>query len=244
MLVPTTCGTGSEGNAFSVITNVDTKDKKSLRDNLIIAKASIIDPELMTTMPKSVLASVGFDALAHNMEAYLSKITNPLVEIQALYAMKLIAENLPKVYVDYNDFDAWEAVTLGSTLGGMVIGVAGVTAAHGMEHPASGLRDIVHGKGLAALTPIITEKSWRSDVYKYGEICKILGGSSAEDCRQAIENFLDKIDLKVKLGDLGIRKEDISWMTENCFKVSKPSMENHSKIFTKEEVSEIYNESI
>ena len=244
LLVPTTCGTGSEGNAFSVITNVDTKDKKSLRDNLIIAKASIIDPELMTTMPKSVLASVGFDALAHNMEAYLSKITNPLVEIQALYEMKLIAENLPKVYVDYNDFDAWEAVTLGSTLGGMVIGVAGVTAAHGMEHPASGLRDIVHGKGLAALTPIITEKSWRSDVYKYGEISKILGGSSAEDCRQAIENFLDKIDLKVKLGDLGIRKEDISWMTENCFKVSKPSMENHSKIFTKEEVSEIYNESI
>ena len=244
LLVPTTCGTGSEGNAFSVITNVDTKDKKSLRDNLIIAKASIIDPELRTTMPKSVLASVGFDALAHNMEAYLSKITNPLVEIQALYAMKLIAENLPKVYVDYNDFDAWEAVTLGSTLGGMVIGVAGVTAAHGMEHPASGLRDIVHGKGLAALTPIITEKSWRSDVYKYGEISKILGGSSAEDCRQAIENFLDKIDLKVKLGDLGIRKEDISWMTENCFKVSKPSMENHSKIFTKEEVSEMYNESI
>ena len=113
-----------------------------------------------------------------------------------------------------------------------------------MEHPASGLRDIVHGKGLAALTPIITEKSWRSDVYKYGEISKVLGGSSAEDCRQAIENFLDKIDLKDKLGDLGIRKEDISWMTENCFKVSKPSMENHSKIFTKEEVSEIYNESI
>ena len=175
LLVPTTCGTGSEGNAFSVITNVDTKDKKSLRDNLIIAKASIIDPELMTTMPKSVLASVGFDALAHNMEAYLSKITNPLVEIQALYAMKLIAENLPKVYVDYNDFDAWEAVTLGSTLGGMVIGVAGVTAAHGMEHPASGLRDIVHGKGLAALTPIITEKSWRSDLYKYVEISKVLG---------------------------------------------------------------------
>ena len=67
--------------------------------------------------------------------------------------------------MDYNDFDAWEAVTLESTLGGMVIGVAGVTAAHGMEHPASGLRDIVHGKGLAALTPIITENHGE-DVYK------------------------------------------------------------------------------
>lgn len=244
VLVPTTCGTGSEGNSFSVITNTETKDKKSLRDNLIIAKSSIIDPELMMTMPKSVLASVGFDALAHNMEAYLSKITNPLVEIQAIYGMKLIADNLPKIYSGSNNLDAWEAVTLGSTLGGMVIGVAGVTAPHGMEHPASGLRDIVHGKGLAALTPIIVEKSWESDISKYETISKILGGKGAKDCRQAMEEFLDKIDLKVKLGDLGVTIDDIEWMTENCFKVSKASIVNHSREFTRDEIKKIYEEAI
>lgn len=244
VLVPTTCGTGSEGNAFSVITNIETKDKKSLRDNLIIAKSSIIDPSLMTTMPKQTLASVGFDALAHNMEAYLSKITNPLVEIQAIYGMKLIYENLPKVYKDNTDLKAWELVTLGSTLGGMVIGVAGVTAPHGMEHPASGLRDIVHGKGLAALTPIIVDKSWKYDIKKYETISKILGGTSASDCRQAIDNFLSKINLNVKLGDLGVVRDDIEWMTENCFKVSKVSIINHSKEFTREEIRKIYEEAI
>ena len=244
ILVPTTCGTGSEGNCFSVLTNPETKDKKSLRTNLIIAKASIIDPELMTTMPKSILASVGFDALAHNMEAYVSKIGQPLTDMKALYGIKLLAENLTKAYNDPTDLDAWENVTLASTLGGMVIGVAGVAAPHGLEHPASGLYDIVHGKGLAALTPVIVEKSWESDIEKYSDISKLLGGTDAKDCADAIRSFLEKIDLKVTLGELGIKEKDVDWMAENCMKVSKPSIVNHPKEFTLEEIKDIYYKSL
>lgn len=244
VLVPTTCGTGSEGNCFSVLTNPETKDKKSLRTNVIIAKASIIDPELMTTMPKSILASVGFDALAHNMEAYVSKIGQPLTDMKALYGIKLLAENLVKVYNDPADLDAWEKVSLASTLGGMVIGVAGVAAPHGLEHPASGLYDIVHGKGLAALTPTIIEKSWESDVEKYTDISKLLGGNDARDCADAIRKFLEKIDLKVTLGELGVKEKDIDWMAENCMKVSKPSIVNNPKEFTLEEIKEIYYKSL
>jgi alcohol dehydrogenase class IV len=244
ILVPTTCGTGSEGNCFSVLTNPETKDKKSLRTNLIIAKASIIDPELMITMPKSILASVGFDALAHNMEAYVSKIGQPLTDMKALYGVKLLAENLPKVYKDSGDLDAWEKVTLASTLGGMVIGVAGVTAPHGMEHPASGLHDIVHGKGLAALTPVIIEKSWESNMEKYRDISRLLGGTDGSDCADAIKRFLEEIDLKVTLGELGVAEKDVEWMAENCMKVSKPSIVNHPKEFSFEEIKEIYYKSI
>ena len=244
VLVPTTCGTGSEGNCFSVLTNPETKDKKSLRTNVIIAKASIIDPELMTTMPKGILASVGFDALAHNMEAYVSKIGQPLTDMQALYGIKLLAENLIKVYKDSNDLEAWEKVSLASTLGGMVIGAAGVTAPHGMEHPASGLYDIVHGKGLAALTPIIVEKSWESEIQKYSDISKILGGTGAKDCADSIRRFLEEINLKVTLGELGIGEKDVDWMAENCMKVSKPSMVNHPREFTLEEINDIYYKSL
>ncbi|WP_297417248.1 iron-containing alcohol dehydrogenase [Clostridium sp.] len=244
VLVPTTCGTGSEGNCFSVLTNPETKDKKSLRTNVIIAKASIIDPELMTTMPKSILASVGFDALAHNMEAYVSKIGQPLTSMQAYYGIKLLADNLIKVYNDPSNLEAWENVTLASTLGGMVIGVAGVTAPHGLEHPASGLYDIVHGKGLAALTPVIVERSWESDIEKYSDISKLLGGTDAKDCADAIRGFLEKIDLKVTLGELGVKENDIDWMAENCMKVSKPSVANHPKEFSVEEIKEIYYKSL
>jgi alcohol dehydrogenase class IV len=244
VLVPTTCGTGSEGNCFSVLTNPETKDKKSLRTNVIIAKASIIDPELMMTMPKSILASVGFDALAHNMEAYVSKIGQPLTDMKALYGIKLLAENLPKVYKDSGDFDAWEKVTLASTLGGMVIGVAGVTAPHGMEHPASGLHDIVHGKGLAALTPVIVEKSWESNLEKYRDISKLLGGTDGSDCAEAIRRFLGEIDLSVTLGELGVAEKDVEWMADNCMKVSKPSIINHPKEFSLEEIKEIYYKAL
>ena len=135
-------------------------------------------------------------------------------------------------------------MTLASTLGGMVIGVAGVTAPHGMEHPASGLHDIVHGKGLAALTPVIVEKSWESNPEKYRDISKLLGGTNGSDCAEAIKRFLGEINLSVTLGDLGVAEKDIEWMAENCMKVSKPSIINHPKEFFLEEVKEIYYKSL
>ena len=142
ILVPTTCGTGSEGNGFAVLTNSENNDKKSLRCNAIIAKASIVDPELMTTMPKHILASVGFDALCHNMEAYISKNAQPITTMMALQGIELIGKNLVRAYKNPEDMEAFDAITWASTLGGMVINTAGVTAAHGMEHPASGLRSM------------------------------------------------------------------------------------------------------
>ena len=244
VLVPTTCGTGSEGNCFSVITNPETKDKKSLRTNLIIAKSSIIDPKLMITMPKKIIASVGFDALCHNMEAYLSTIGQPLTDMQSYYGIKLLAENLTKVYDDPEDLEAFENVTLASTLGGMVIGVAGVVAPHGMEHPVSGLYDVVHGRGLAALTPEIIDKSWRYDSQKFSDISKLLGGTGAEDCADSIRELLRKINLNVKLGELGVLEKDVDWMAENCMKVSRPSIDNHPKVFSLEEIKEIYYKCI
>jgi Alcohol dehydrogenase, class IV len=240
VLVPTTCGTGSEGNGFAVLTNPVTKDKKSLRTNCIIAKASVIDPELMTTMPKSILASVGFDAFAHNMESYLSKTAQPLTEMQAYYGMKLLAENLTKVYSDPGNMEAWEKVTLASTLGGMVINMTGCTAPHGMEHPASGLRDIVHGRGLAALTPEITRRSWSCAPQKYAEISRLFGGTGAEDCADRITELLERIDLRITLGEQGIAEKDIDWMAENCQKVSAAALEHHPRVFTPEEVRDIY----
>ncbi|MNN54097.1 1,3-propanediol dehydrogenase [compost metagenome] len=129
---------------------------------------------------------------------------------------------------------------MASTLGGMVIGIAGVTAPHGLEHPVSGLYDVVHGKGLAALTPIIAQKSWESDVEKYGDIAKLLGGSHASECSKLINKLLEDLNLKVTLGELGVKKEDVTWMAENCMKVSKPSILNHPKEFTLEEIKDIY----
>lgn len=113
----------------------------------------------MMTMPKSILASVGFDAFCHCMEAYISKIGQPLTDMMSLQGMKLIGKYLVPLYEGQSSLEAWDALSWASTLGGMVIHSAGVTLPHGMEHPASGLRNIVHGRGLAALTPVIMEET-------------------------------------------------------------------------------------
>lgn len=244
ILIPTTCGTGSEGNGFAVLTNPENGDKKSLRCNAIIAKASIVDPECMMTMPKKVLASVGFDALCHSMEAYTSKISQPFTDSLALYAIELIADSLVDLYNGSTDLEKWEKITIASTIGGMVINQAGVTLAHGMEHPASGLKDIVHGNGLAALTPVIVEASWKGNEEKYERISKLLGGSSAADCAGQIRALLEKIDLAVTLSDLGLLEEDIPWMAENCMKVSAASVANNPVLFTQEEIAEIYRKAM
>ncbi len=244
ILIPTTCGTGSEGNGFAVLTNPENGDKKSLRCNAIVAKASIIDPEVMTTMPKSILASVGFDALCHNMEAYISKASQPLTEIMACQGIKLIGENLIKAYEDSEDMEAYEAITWASTLGGMVINTAGVTAPHGMEHPASGLRNIVHGRGLAALTPVIYEESVKYAKEKFAHISKLLGGKDENDCVAVIRKLLKDIDLVTTLGEQGIKEEDIDWMAENCIKVSSTSMKMHPVEFSLEDIKRLYKKAL
>ena len=244
VLIPTTCGTGSEGNGFAVLTNPENGDKKSLRCNAIVAKVSIVDPDCMKTMPKHVLAAVGFDALCHCMEAYTSKISQPFTDALALYAIDLIAHNLVDVYKGRGTQESWEKITLASTIGGMVINTAGVTLAHGMEHPASGLKDIVHGKGLAALTPVIIEASYKGDHFKFAKIARIFGGITADDLAPKIRTLLKNLDLDVKLSDLGIEEKDIPWMAENCMKVSAASIANNPVVFTQEEITEIYKKAM
>ena len=244
ILIPTTCGTGSEGNGIAVLTNPDNGDKKSLRCNAIVAKVSIVDPECMMTMPKYVLASVGFDALCHNMEAYTSKIAQPFTDALSLYAVDLIAHNLVDVYKGTGSKDSWEKITLASTIGGMVINTTGVTLAHGMEHPASGLKDVVHGKGLAALTPTIIEASYQGAPEKFAKLAKLFGGEKAEDLAGKVRELLEDIELTCTLSDLGIEEKDIPWMAENCMKVSAHSIANNPVVFSQEEIAEIYKKAL
>lgn len=244
VLLPTTCGTGSEGNQIAVLTNPETKDKKALYTMQVMPRVSVIDPDVMTTMPKSVLSSVGFDAFTHSLEAYTSKKANPITDAQALLGMQLLADDLPKLVSGEGGAAEWEAVSLAATLGGMVIGAAGVSAAHGMEHPASGLKNIVHGRGLAALTPPIVERLASADPEKFARVSVLLGGSGAEDCAESIRRFLKAIDLSVKLGDLGITAEDVPWMTENCMKISIGNLKNAPVTFSREEVEQIYREAL
>ena len=245
ILIPTTCGTGSEGNGFAVLTNPANGDKKSLRCSAIVAKASIVDPECMMTMPKKVLASVGFDALCHCIEAYTANNAQPFTDALAIYGIELLADSLVDIYTGADDSLAkWEKLTVAATIGGMVINTAGVTLAHGMEHPASGLKDIVHGQGLAALTPAVIDVIYPGNPKKFEKISRLLGGTCAEDCADRVRALLEKLDLVLTLGDLGLTEENIPWMTENCRKVSAGNLVNTPVPIDAETIAEIYRRAM
>lgn len=242
--VPTTCGTGSESNGTAILTNPETKDKKGLSYDCLIPKASIVDPSLMETMPSSVAGPVMFDALCHSMESYLSPGSNPFSEALALSALGNLAGFIVRVADDIRDEEAVDHVTLASTMAGAAFYSSGLQAPHGMEHPLSGLKDIVHGRGLAALTPNVYGHSLSGDPQRFARISRSLGGKDETDCADSIRRLLERIGLEVHLSDEGFGEDDVPWLTENCFKVSRARVEGNIKPLSRDEVSRIYLESM
>lgn len=244
VLIPTTCGSGSEANGFAVLTNPENGDKKSLRCPAIMAKRSIVDPEAMMTMPKGQLAAVGFDAFCHCFEAYTAKNAQPFTDALALYAIPLILDSLPRLVAGTGTLKDWENMSQAATIGGLVIGTAGITLTHAMEHPVSGLKNVTHGRGLAAIAPTVVEATWQGDRFKFGRLARLMGGYTAEDCAEKIRGFERKIGLDVTLGELGISESDIPWLTENAMKVSQANIDNTRTEIGAEDISELYRKAL
>ncbi|MCQ2085748.1 MAG: iron-containing alcohol dehydrogenase [archaeon] len=199
--VPTTCGTGSESNGTAVLSNPVTLDKKSISYPSLVAKCSIVDPSLMETMPKSVVGPVTFDAMCHAMEAYLSPGANPFTDSLAVDAMLYVSKYIVRANDDIHDEEAVDAMTLASTMAGASFYVAGLIATHGMEHPLSGMKNIAHGTGLAALTPLVYEHSIPGNPERFAFVSRIFGGNDENDCARTIRRLLSRIDMETYLSD-------------------------------------------
>lgn len=238
--VPTTCGTGSEADNIGVLTNDENNDKKAIKSNEIVPKISIVDPKLMMTMPKHVYASVAFDALCHLMEAYLSNRANPMSDMFAMEGLRLMRDNMLKVYKNYDDEEAWAGVTLASTLGGFTLDAVSVIAPHGMDHPIGGLKNAVHGKGLAAITPAIFKDMMDDAPERLAVISRMFGGKDEKDCYKAILNLLKELELDVTLEELGFEEKDIEWLTNNCFEVSAWVVAGTPGVWDKDRVERMY----
>ena len=258
IVIPTTCGTGSEGNGFGVLTNPETGDKKSLRCNAIVPKVSIVDPAVMGTMPPHVLSSVGFDALCHNIEAYTSKTAQPFTDALAHYAVTLLAQYLVPLYKHVKAIangqqpvlnekqltKAWESVTLASTIGGMVINTAGVTLGHGMEHPASGLKDITHGVGLAVIEPVVVEYTWSANPEKFNALARIFNHGDGSELGEALRLMVHELDLTTNLTELGFTKRDIPWLVDNVYVVAAGNIANTVAKVSRNDIEVLYKKML
>ena len=217
--IPTTAGTGSEVNRYSVLTNPITKEKMVIANSLNYPKVAVIDPELTYSMPPQLTALTGFDALMHALESLTNKRENFIAEEYAVRALELISRWLPVAYEEPENKKARKYMSYASMLAGLAIDHLGVALIHAMEHPVSGhYPNIAHAAGLSALAPYITKLNYVGNPDKYAFFAKLLG--EEEKPHKAIDaliSVIERFNLPKTLSELGVEKEKIERLAEDVY---------------------------
>lgn len=225
--VPTTAGTGSETSIAADITDSVTHRKASINDPCLIPKYAILDPELTVGLPPHITATTGMGALCHAVESYTNNTYNTQVEKDmAKQAVKLIYDNILKVYDDGTDLEARENMQLAALYAGRSFTRGCVGHVHAIGHTLGGLYGVPHGLAMAVLLPHVM-RAFGAAVHRrlaeLADVCGIPGDTNAEKS----DNFIAWIEeTNEKMGipktfDM-IRKEDIPQMVAWARKETNP----------------------
>ena len=218
--VPTTGGTGAESTINYVITDVEKKRKFVCVDPNDIPDVAVVDPDMMSSMPKGLTASTGMDALTHAIEGYTTKGAWALSDCLDLEAIKLIAKNL-RAAVE-NDPDGREGMALAQYVTAMAYSNVGLGIAHSMAHTLGAVYDTPHGVACAMMLPIVMEFNKEYTGEKYKAIAEAFGvnteGMDQETYRKAAIDAVQQLSVDVgiptKLEKL--REEDLPFLCESA----------------------------
>jgi alcohol dehydrogenase class IV len=239
--VPTTAGTGSEVTRVAVITDTGRDVKMMLASRHLVCAAAIVDPLLTHSMPRALTAAVGVDALTHAIEAYVSRRAQPMTDVLALSAVRLIARNLRAAYADGEDRGARAAVMLGAMQAGMAFSNASVALVHGMARPLGACFHLTHGVSIAVLLPVVTAFSVAAAPERYAQLAAEMGEA---DIVTAIRNLNRDVQIP-SLRELGIdatRYEALlTKMAEDALASGSPA--NNPRSTTAEEIVQLYREA-
>jgi len=179
--VPTTAGTGSEVSESAVISVSGGDYKMIFRSPEMTPHAALLDPVLGVTAPLGVTAASGLDAVTHAVEAYWSRAANPVTDMLALQAMRLLADSLPRAYGQPDDLPAREACLVGSMLAAMAFNSAHLGLAHAVSGALGALHEVPHGIGNALALPHVALFNQDAAPAKAAEIARIFGGGTAAE---------------------------------------------------------------
>lgn len=221
--IPTSSGTGSEINCWGVISNLETKEKIGFGAECLVPVLSVVDPELMKTVPPRYTAYQGFDALFHNTEVMMSRGVNVLSEAIALSAIENIAEYLPRAVKDGNDIEAREHVAYASTVAGITMQLTSTTAQHSMEHAMSAYHhNLPHGAGLIMISVefaryFIEKHACDGQFIKMARAMGMPEADKPEDFLTAIIALQKACGVdNLKMSDYGIQKDECMTLAVNA----------------------------
>jgi len=248
--LPTTHGTAAEVTINYVITDEERQIKMVCVDPHDIPVLAIVDSELMETLPKSIAASTGMDALTHAVEGYITKGHNTMADMFHMKAIQLIFENLP-VAVNDKDVKAIENMALAQYIAGMGFSNVGLGIVHSMAHQLGAVYDTPHGLANTILLPTVMRFNGAVCADRFKEILCGLGVSNAKALsnEEAIEVFVGKIvELSKSVGitetvkDTGCKEEDLEMLAEKA--MEDPCMPGNPREVTKEDFIKLYKEAM
>jgi alcohol dehydrogenase len=221
--ITTTAGTGSEADAYGVITNPDTNEKIGLGWDDTFPVLGIVDAELMLTVPPLFTAYQGFDALFHSTEGYISRVANPVSEMFALKAIENVSQNLATCVKDGGNLAAREKVAFGNTLSGYQMVTGSTSSKHSLEHAMSAYhQELPHGAGLIMLsvayyTHFINAHACDDRFVTMARVMGMADAHKPQDFITALVRLQEECGVAhLKMSDYGIRPSEFLTLARNA----------------------------
>lgn len=225
--IPTTAGTGTEADPWTVITKSGSAEKIGWGYDATFPSMSIVDPKLMLSVPPRQTAYTGMDAFFHAVEAYLATCRQPASDMLALEAVHLIAHTLPAAVANGDDLEARTIMAWASTAAGLCESYSSCISHHSLEHALSAFHpDLPHGAGLVMLSKAYFGFLASRGEERLGDLALAMGDTLAENLEEEVPGvaFLDALDNLItavglageKMSDYGITREEIPSLAENA----------------------------
>lgn len=251
VMIPTTAGTGSEATPNSIVLRPALNLKVGVVCPAFIPDQVILDPELLAGLPPAITAATGMDALCHALECYVSNKANPISDMFALEAMRLIFKSLYKAFENGRDLEARGDTLLAAFYGGVCIASSGTNVVHALSYPLGGRYRIPHGISNAVLLApafVCNKDACIDKLATVADIAAKAAGKSLSgmDDEQKADYLIDTLatlsrDLKIPatLEELGIPASDLDSLVDSAFEV-KRLLNNNPKPLTKDDIRSIY----
>ena len=220
--VPTTAGTAAEVTINYVITDIERKRKFVCVDPHDMPIIAVVDPDMMSSMPKGLTASTGMDALTHAIEGYTTKAAWEMTDMFHLKAIEIISKSLRGAVA--NTKEGREGMALGQYIAGMGFSNVGLGIAHSMAHTLGAVYDTPHGVACAMMLPIVMEYNQECTGEKYREIARAMGvanvdSMSQDEYRKAAVDAVKKLSADVGIPSVleAIKEEDLPFLAESAY---------------------------
>lgn len=247
--VPTTAGTGSEVTKNAVITDVDRDVKMLIASPFLIPSVAIDDPLLTVSLPPFSTMATGLDALTHAIEAYVSRRAQPMTDVLALEAIRLIASSLRRACTNGDDLDARSKMMDGQLMAGMAFTNSSVALVHGMARPIGAHFHLPHGLSNAVLLAIVMEYSLTASPRRFAAIAAALGErveglSTLEAARRsvdAVRRLADDVQVPTLRG-VGVDPDRLSELAPRMAgdAIASGSPSNNPRLATADEIVALY----